>query len=233
LWAIITYSILTILTVKANKPTLAEGIHGGWLVAVVAAQSVAVLGGLVSPHLSATRGVALYFALIMWLGGGMLYIWIIALIFYRYTFFPLDPRQLAPPYWINMGAMAISTLAGTVFAENATASPLLAQLHPFIVGLTLLFWATATWWIPLLVILGVWRHVVRHVSLTYDVVYWSAVFPLGMYTACTHRLVQVSGQSFLDVIPQYFVFISLAAWCLAFVGLLWRLAPRVSAFQTQ
>jgi tellurite resistance protein TehA-like permease len=233
LWAIVTYSILTILTVKPNKPALAEGIHGGWLVAVVAAQSVAALGGLLSPHLISTRDVALFFALIMWLGGGMLYIWIIALIFYRYTFFPLDPRQLAPPYWINMGAMAISTLAGTIFAQNATESPLLAQLHPFIVGLTLLFWATATWWIPLLVVLGVWRHIVRNVSLTYDVVYWSAVFPLGMYTACTHRLVQVSGQSFLDVIPHYFIFISLAAWALAFLGLLWRLLPRTTALLTQ
>jgi tellurite resistance protein TehA-like permease len=230
LWAIITYSVLTILTIKPNKPTLAEGIHGGWLVAVVAAQSVAALGGLLLPHLTSTRDVALFFALIMWLGGGMLYIWIIALIFYRYTFFPLDPRQLAPPYWINMGAMAISTLAGTIFAQNATESSLLTQLQPFIVGLTLLFWATATWWIPLLVVLGIWRHIIRHVSLTYDVVYWSAVFPLGMYTACTHRLVQVSGQSFLDVIPQYFIFISLATWVLAFLGLLWQLLSQATAF---
>jgi tellurite resistance protein TehA-like permease len=229
LWAVVTYSILTILTIKPNKPTLADGIHGGWLVAVVAAQSVAALGGLLLPHLTSTRDVALFFALIMWLGGGMLYVWIIALIFYRYTFFPLDPRQLAPPYWINMGAMAISTLAGTIFAQNASESPLLTQLKPFIVGLTLLFWATATWWIPLLVVLGIWRHLVRHVSLTYDVVYWSAVFPLGMYTACTHRLVQVSGQPFLDVIPQYFILISLAAWVLAFLGLLWQLLPHARA----
>jgi tellurite resistance protein TehA-like permease len=233
LWAIVTYSILTILTVKPNKPALADGIHGGWLVAVVAAQSVAALGGLLSPHLEATRDVALYFALIMWLGGGMLYIWIISLIFYRYTFFPLDPRQMAPPYWINMGAMAISTLSGTIFAQNATESPLLTQLHPFTVGLTLLFWATATWWIPLLLILGVWRHVIRRVSLTYDVVYWSAVFPLGMYTVCTHRLVQVSGQPFLDVIPQYFIFISFAAWVLAFLGLLWRLLPNATGLLPQ
>ncbi|HVT28999.1 MAG TPA: tellurite resistance/C4-dicarboxylate transporter family protein [Lacipirellulaceae bacterium] len=229
LWAVVTYSILTVLTVKLNKPTLAEGIHGGWLVAVVAAQSVAALGGLVAPHLSATRDVALFFSLIMWLGGGMLYVWIIALIFYRYTFFPLDPKQLAPPYWINMGAMAISTLAGTILAQNGMDQPLLTQLQPFILGLTLLFWATATWWIPLLVVLGFWRHVVRRVSLAYDVVYWSAVFPLGMYTASTHRLVHVSGQSFLDVIPRYFIFISLAAWILAFLGLLSRFLPFAAA----
>lgn len=222
LWAVITYTVLTVLTVKPNKPSLAEGINGGWLVAVVAAQAVSVLGGLVAPQLGSSRELALYFALIMWLGGGMLYIWIISLIFYRYTFFALDPRQLAPPYWINMGAMAISTLAGTILAQNVTNSPLLAELRPFVIGLTLMFWATATWWIPLLVALGVWRHILCRVPIHYDAVYWSAVFPLGMYTVCTHRLTKVVDQPFLDVIPRYFLFIALAAWVVTFLGLLQR-----------
>jgi len=145
LWAVSTYVIFTILTVKAVKPSVEDGLNGGWLVAVVAAQAVATLGGLVAPQLGACREAALFFSLIMWLGGGMLYIWIISLIFYRYTFLPLDPRQLAPPYWINMGAMAISTLAGTLLVGNAPQSPLLTTLLPFLLGLTLLFWATATW----------------------------------------------------------------------------------------
>jgi tellurite resistance protein TehA-like permease len=220
LWAVITYGVFTVLTVKAQKPTLAEGINGGWLVAVVAAQSVASLGGLLAPHLGTRGDAALFFALVMWLGAGMLYIWIIVLIFYRYTFFPLDPRQLAPPYWINMGAMAISTLAGTIFAENATGSALVDRLQPFVIGLTLMFWATATWWVPLLVVLGVWRHVVRRVPVAYDVVYWSAVFPLGMYTACTHRLAKVVGQPYLDVIPRYLLWVALAAWVASLLGLL-------------
>ena len=40
LWAIITYAIFTILTVKTRQTTLGQGFNGGWLVAVVAAQSV-------------------------------------------------------------------------------------------------------------------------------------------------------------------------------------------------
>jgi tellurite resistance protein TehA-like permease len=223
-WAIITYTVFTILTVKREKPTLGDGLNGGWLVAVVAAQSVSALGGLIATEFESSRQLVIFFSLVMWLGGGMLYIWIIALIFYRYTFFPLDARQLAPPYWINMGAMAISTLAGTVLVKQANESYLLGDLLPFLKGLTLLFWATATWWIPLLVALGIWRHIMQKVPLTYDVVYWSAVFPLGMYTACTHRLVEGFSLPFLDFIPRYFVFIALAAWTLTLFGLLWRQA---------
>jgi tellurite resistance protein TehA-like permease len=226
LWAIITYTIFTVLTVKKDKPDLNNGINGAWLVAVVAAQSVSVLGGLLAPQYGAGREAVLFFALVMWLGGGMLYIWIIALIFYRYTFLPLDPRQLAPPYWINMGAMAISTLAGVVLVSRAADSPLLTDLLPFLLGLSLLFWATATWWIPLLILLGIWRHLLRKVPLTYDVVYWSAVFPLGMYTVCTHRLVDATGLSFLAPIPKYFFVIAMVAWAVTFWGLLWRCASQ-------
>jgi tellurite resistance protein TehA-like permease len=218
LWAFITYTIFTVLTTKSIKPGLEEGINGAWLVAVVAAQSVATLGAFVAQQFTAPE-VVYFIALVMWLGGGMLYIWIIALIFYRYTFLPLDPRQLAPPYWINMGAMAISTLAGTVLISQAAESPLLTQLAPFLKGLTLLFWATATWWIPLLVSLGVWRHIVRRVPVMYDVVYWSMVFPLGMYAVCTHRLTGAVEAAFLDFIPRYVVYVALAAWALTAFGL--------------
>jgi len=226
LWAAVTYTVFTALTVGAEKPSIAEGINGGWLLPVVAAQSVAVLGAQLANEFGSHAPIVLLFCVAMWLGGGMLYIWIISLIFYRYTFFVMSPADLAPPYWINMGAVAISTLAGTLLAGAAPLSPLVRDLLPFIKGLTLLFWATATWWIPMLVILGAWRHVYRRFPLRYDPLYWGAVFPLGMYTVCTFRLAGMVDEPALLIIPRVFLYVALGAWTLAFGGLLSRLAKK-------
>lgn len=142
----------------------------------------------------------------------------ISLIFYRYTFFTFAPSDLMPPYWINMGAMAISTLVGALLVQP-TSNSLLVELRPFIKGFTIFFWVTATWWIPMLVILGVWRHVIKRFPISYDPLYWGAVFPLGVYAVATYRLAEFMQMKFLLWIPKCFTFLALVSWLATFVGM--------------
>jgi tellurite resistance protein TehA-like permease len=87
-------------------------------------------------------------------------------------------------------------------------------------GFTIMFWATALWWIPMLVILGAWRHVYSRFPLRYEPLYWGAVFPLRMYTVATVRLAQAIEVWIRAVIPRLFVYIGLAAWATTLVGLI-------------
>ncbi len=233
LWVVLTYSIFTAFTIKEHKPTLDRGISGGWLLAVVATQSIAVLSALLAAHADQPYKLELnFFALSMWLWGGMLYIWMMSLIFYRYTFFRFDPDDLSPPYWINMGAMAISTLAGSLLSINAVDAPFLLSLRPFIKGFTIFYWATGTWWIPMLLVLGAWRYVYKRFPLRYDPLYWGAVFPLGMYATSTLEMARAMDFGFLGLLPKLFFGIALVAWVGAFIGVahnLLRLAMRPRA----
>jgi tellurite resistance protein TehA-like permease len=220
LWLALTYAMLPGLMEGAVKPNLEHGLNGAWLLAVVGTQAVSVLACLLAPALAdSDPELFLFIALVFWLVGSMLYIWLIALIFHRILFLPLPPGELTPPYWINMGAMAISTLAGVRLVDEAGRMPLLTDLLPFLKGMTLLFWATGTWWIPILLSLGLWRHVYQRFSLRYEHGYWAAVFPLGMYTVCTQNLIRVFQLPFLQPIATAFVWIALAAWALTFAGL--------------
>jgi len=223
LWAGLSYTILPGLMEAEDKPELEKGLSGVWLLIVVGTQSVCVLGCLVAPRLPAGLvGPGQFTSLCFWLTGGMLYLWLIALIFYRIMFRPLTPADLTPPYWINMGAMAISTLAGVNLAA-AGAGPV-AGLLPFVTGLTLMFWATATWWLPVLLMLGAWRHLRRRYPLTYDHGYWGAVFPLGMYSVCTVRLARQFDLPFLTPLGEVFAWMAVAAWAATAAGLARRLA---------
>ena len=139
------------------------------------------------------------------------------LIMYRLIFFKISPQEVMPPYWINMGAVAITTLAGaslTLHGMRVTGG--LVELMSFTRGFTFFFWAFGTWWIPLLVVLGFWKYVFRKTRPVFNPAYWGLVFPLGMYTTCTCQLAYAMNLSFLLYIPKYFWFLAIIAWVLAF-----------------
>jgi tellurite resistance protein TehA-like permease len=230
-WVLIMYSFFTAVMIGEVKPNLPEGLTGGWLIAIVSTQSISILGVLIAPFFSPRQEPFLFFALTLFLLGGMLYILIILLVFYRLTFFPLTYQEFSPLYWINMGAIAITTLAGATLIQNSSYWPFLQEILPFLKGFTLFFWITGTWWIPLLVILMIWRHLVRRFPVKYTPEYWAMVFPLGMYSTGTYQLAKAAGFSFLFPLSRGFFYLALITWLLTFCGMVRRLA-RMSGLTT-
>ena len=223
LWLVLGYTFFAAITVCEPKPSLEAGISGAWLLVIVATESISVLGVLVAPSVR-SAGVVFFIALCAYLVGAMLYVFFATLILYRWIFFSMSPDKLTPDYWIDMGALAITTLAGTLLLQASSKWTLLQSLASFLIGSTLFFWATATWWIPLLLIVELWRHTSGRVPLNYSPEYWSLVFPLGMYATATFMLVHVTGLSFLKTVAEVSFYVALAAWGLTFAGLVHDLA---------
>jgi tellurite resistance protein TehA-like permease len=219
LWLFLIYAFFGAVTVVSPKPSLEAGLNGGWLLAVVSTESLAVLGVLVAPF-APSPAIVLFCALAACFAGAMLYVLLMSMILQRWLFHAVEPRSMTPPYWINMGALAITTLAGCRLLLAKDAWPPLARLAPFIEGITLFFWANATWWIPLLALLGLWRHVLRRLPIAYDPQYWSLVFPLGMYSVATYNVEKATDISLLASIPPLAFGAAFVAWLLAFAGML-------------
>ncbi len=225
LWTVITFSTFIILFVT-NVEEINKVMHGGWLIAAVGTQSVAVLGGILAPKFGCD-GFVLFTSFTFWMIGSFLYVILITLLFYRLVFFKLPPEGLVPPYWINMGAIAITTLAGAVLCLSIPKiGGVFTDFIGFTKGFTLFFWAFGTWWIPLLIILGVWKYISQKTQFTYSPLYWGMVFPLGMYTACTFKLSQALQLPFIMNIPKYFIYLAFAGWTFIFVSML------ISIFKT-
>lgn len=228
LWLILIYGFFASIIVRESKPTLETGIHGGWFIAVVATQSVSVLCTLVASRFFSMQEQILFFSLFLYLFGCMLYLIILTLVFYRLTFFNLTPKAFIPLYWVDMGAAAITTLAGGRLILTSPDWTFLNDILPFLKGFTLFFWISATWWIPLLLIISAWRYLYKRFPICYDPQYWSFVFPLGMYTTSTFVFAQATGIAPFYQISRYFLYAAFLAWSVTFIGLIRRLANKLA-----
>jgi len=215
LWLVLTYALPWSIVATARRPVLGQ-INGTWLVWVVATQSLSIVAAAVAPSAPATwlRADLPAIAVCLWGLGVMLYLVLIVIIFLRLLVIEVTPAEMGPAYWIAMGATAISVraAAGILALHDPRAAVLVAAMRPFVVGLSVVLWAFGTWWIPLLVLFGIWRYVLRRYPRTYEPRLWNVVFPLGMYTVASFSLGQIAGLGFMAAVARVWVWVGVAAW---------------------
>lgn len=216
-WAVLAYSFFILISIKTPKPSLAHGLNGTWLLFVVSVQALSILGATLAPQLPAPVKPVLFITLLFHLLGWLFYLIIIGIIFLRTTFIHLDPTEFRPSYWINMGAAAITTLAGITLARSLAEQGSLVELVPPLKFFIVFAWVAGTWWVPVVFTLGLWRN--RKVPLRYHAGHWSLVFPLGMLTVCTWELVKLFELPLLAYLPKVLLPIAWAAWTLAFIAM--------------
>jgi len=224
LWFCLSYFSFAVLTFL-NTAHGANVVHGGWLIAIVGTESLVILGALLAPAQGAAAPLLFVLLHMLWGVGLGLYGIFITLFAYRIFFFNVESEDITPLLWVVMGAAAISTNAGSVLIMTDSGVPFLISMRPFIDGVTLIMWAWGTWWIPLLLLFGIWKHGVRRAPLVYTPMLWSLVFPLGMYALASLRLSLAAEISVLKDIAQTMVWVALAAWIATaggLVSMIWR-----------
>lgn len=222
-WLLLGYVVpWTALLSRAVRPILGDA-NGTWFIWTVASQSVAVLAATLEPTVTQGRRELAIVAVLSWSVGVFLYCGVAVLVAARMLLYPLRPADLTPPYWVSMGATAITVLAGSRVVDMADA-PMVAATRGLVAGASVVFWAFGTWLIPPLLAAGVWRHVRHRVPLRYDATLWSIVFPIGMYGVGSYLLGKADHLPIVTDIGADEIWFALGVWVLTFAAMLRNLA---------
>ncbi|HET7303831.1 MAG TPA: tellurite resistance/C4-dicarboxylate transporter family protein [Segeticoccus sp.] len=227
-WLVLGYVVpWTAVLGRTQRPVIATA-NGTWFIWVVASQSVAASAATLEPvaHEGYWRDALAVVAVFSWSVGVFLYAAAGIFVAARMLLYDLRPLDLTPPYWVAMGAAAITVLSGARIVEMAEA-PMVDATRGLISGASVVFWAFATWLIPVLAAAGWWRHWRHRVPLTYEATLWSIIFPLGMYAGAGLYLGHANTLPLVGAIGGGELWIASAAWLLTFVAMALHLVRTV------
>jgi tellurite resistance protein TehA-like permease len=218
-WLVLGYVVpWTAVLGNEHRPVVATA-NGTWFIWVVASQSVAISAAAIQPKFQSVGGSLAVVAVFSWSVGVFLYVAAGIFVSARMLLYELRPADLTPPYWVAMGASAITVLAGSRIVEMANA-PMVDATRGLIAGASVIFWSFATWLIPVLVAAGWWRHHTHGVPLNYEATLWSIVFPLGMYAVAGIYLAQADHLPLVGSIGSTELWVAFAAWALTMVAMI-------------
>lgn len=216
LWLGISLASFSILFLhqKSTDRKIEDVLHGGWFFATVGTQSTALLGVIVAERAISHVIFIQVFSFALWSVGASLYLIFMALIFLRFMFFRFDSTTVLSPYWMNIGAAAVTAITGIVLHQyiQAAGGPF-ADFLPFLKGISLLFWSFGLWWIPFLIILAMRKLACSGEGLVFTVGYWDIVFALSLYAGSTMHMSGLFEGCYLVVISIGFSITCFTLWC--------------------
>ncbi|WP_241979670.1 tellurite resistance/C4-dicarboxylate transporter family protein [Cryobacterium suzukii] len=217
-WVVLGYAVPWLAVLGRTARPVLGSANGTWFIWVVASQSVAVVAAALEPVAGDARALLAVLAILSWSVGIFLYGAAGVFVSLRLMLYTLRPEDLDPPYWVSMGACAITVLAGARIVEMADA-PMVSATRGLVGGISVMFWAFATWLIPVLIAVGIWRHFKRHVPLRYQATLWSIAFPVGMYAVAGIYLGQADTLPLVGQIGTVTLWAALVVWLLVFTAM--------------
>lgn len=223
-WVVLGYVIPVVAVLGRKERPVINHTNGTWFIWAVASQSVTVLAATLQPTGVPGRNLLALVAVFSWSLGVFLYAVVGILLIVRLTVYPFGPKDINPPYWVAMGATAITVLAGSRIVAMEQA-PTVDVTRGLVAGLALLFWCFGTWLIPALLAIGWWRHITHRIPIRYEPAWWSLVFPVAMYGVGSHYLGVADHLPIVASVGDVVIWFAVAVWTITFVGMLshlWR-----------
>lgn len=215
-WLAISLSSFSVLFLyrKFEDRKIEDILHGGWFFVTVGTQSTAFLGIVVAEHAVQHILFIQLFSFALWSIGAILYLTFMVFIFLRLIFYQFSRNAVVTPYWINIGAAALTALTSAILYRHisVTGGPFTDFLS-FLKGITLFFWSIGLWWLPFLVILAIRKQAYSNDGLMFTVGYWEVVFSLGLYSYSTIHMIGLFQGQYLAIASLCFSLACIILWC--------------------
>jgi tellurite resistance protein TehA-like permease len=186
-------------------------VNGTWFLWAVSSHSVAIAAADLEVTYAGVRQYLAALAVLAWALGVVQYGVVVVVLLLKFANRPVRPADLDPSYWVSMGALAITAVAGAQITGMDSA-PMVDATRAVIAGLSVITWCVATWLIPVLVAVGWWRHVRHRIPLRYEPALWSMVFPLGMYAVAGICLGRADDLPLVHTIGSAWSWVATAVW---------------------
>ncbi|WP_146317238.1 tellurite resistance/C4-dicarboxylate transporter family protein [Leekyejoonella antrihumi] len=207
-WIVLGYGVPLGMIAHAKRHTTLDPVNGTWFIWIVGTQSVAVAAASLADAFHNYPLEA--FAGICWAIGLIQYLLLAAVEFARLLLRRIRPSESIAPYWVFMGAAAITIFAGAHLLQLRQVEHLI--LPDVVESLSMIMWSFATWLIPLLLALCIWRTFKRHRQIEYRTEWWAIVFPVGMYGVASRELGLVNHEHWLIDLGSWDAWLALGVW---------------------